>query len=288
MRLFGKTRARRRSRGQPWVATALAVIAGVLWNGSAAGAVTDGLPDSMAAIGDSITQATNSDLLHIGASDPAKSWSTGNGPGDIVSSHYERILTRNRNVAGRSLNASVPGAVMSHAPTQAATVVQQGAEYVTVLMGTNDVCASSKDTMTSVSAYESAFRDTMAVLTTGLPAAKIYAVSVPDVYQLWTLSRYNLVAQLTWEYFRICPSMLARSNTEADRQFARARNLDFNRVLRQVCAEYAQCRYDDDRVFHHRLTPADVSLVDYFHLSTAGQSTLAEITWSQGYWPGSG
>jgi len=238
----------------------------------------------MAAIGDSITQAANSDLLHAGASNPAQSWSTGDSPGDTVTSHYERILARNSRLAGRALNSSVSG-VMSDAPAQAAAAVSQGAQYVTVLMGTNDVCASSKDTMTSVTAYESAFRVTMGILTTGLPAARIYVLSVPDVYQLWSLSRHNVVAQLTWAYFKICPSMLAWSNTEGDRQVARARNIEFNRVLRQVCSEFAQCRYDGDRVFQYQFTPADVSLVDFFHLSTAGQRDLAEVTWRQGYWP---
>jgi lysophospholipase L1-like esterase len=273
-----------RPRLERCVASILVVAAVVLANGSVAPGVTNGFPDSMAAIGDSITQAANMDAAHLG-SNPASSWSTGHDGGDIIESHYERILARNGNVAGRNFNDSVSGAKMRDAPAQAAAAVRQGAEYVTVLMGGNDVCASSKETMTPVDSYESAFRDAMKNLTAGLPRARVYVVSVPDVYQLWNVHKYNVAARLTWDRFKICQSMLARSNTEADRQFVRARNTDYNRVLRRVCAEHVQCRYDDDRVFNYRFTVADVSTVDYFHPSTIGQMNLADLTWRGGYWP---
>jgi lysophospholipase L1-like esterase len=278
--------ASHRATRQRWATTILLAAALVLLNGHGARSVTGDFPDSMAAIGDSITQAAFMDAAHIGRSNPGSSWSTGNDDGDGISSHYERVLARNANIAGRNFNHSVSGAKMRDAPAQAAAAVQQGAEYVTVLMGGNDVCASSKGTMTSASAYEDAFRKAMVTLTTGLPTARIYVVSVPDVYQLWSVLKGNLLAVLTWDTLKICQSMLARSNTEADRQFVRTRNIDYNGVLRRVCAEYLQCRYDDDRVFNYRFTAADVSMVDYFHPSAAGQRNLAEITWGAGYWPG--
>ncbi len=268
-----------------WLATVLVVAAVVLVPGSRARAVTGALPDSMAAIGDSITQAVNTDVLHIGPSNPGQSWSTGNDGSDTITSHYERVLQRNANIAGRNFNHSVSGAKMKDAPAQAAAAVQQGAEYVTVLVGGNDLCTSSKGTMTSVAAYESSFRQAMAILAAGLPEARVYVVSVPDVYRLWNLHKYNLIAQFTWSSFMICQSMLAPSNTEADRQFVRARNIDYNAVLRRVCAEYVQCHYDDDRVFNYRFTTAEISTVDYFHPSATGQRNLAEITWRGGYWP---
>ena len=273
-----------RPRLRRGIALALAAAA-LLAVGSGAQAVTNGLPDSIAAIGDSITQAANADLLHLGGSNPGESWSTGYDPLDGVTSHYERLVARNPAVADHTFNDAVSGAKMEDAPAQATAAVQQRAEYVTVLMGANDVCAPSKDAMTSVTAYEASFRQTMTTLATGLPSARILVVSIPDVYRLWETLKGNVVARLVWGWFRICPSMLSETNTEADRQFVRARNIDFNHVLRAVCGEYAQCRYDDDRVFNYRFTPSEVSGVDYFHPSLAGQRTLAELTWSSGFWP---
>ena len=174
---------------------------------------------------------------------------------------------------------------MADAPGQADRVVQSGAAYVTILMGTNDVCARSRQAMTPPAAFESSFRQALATLTVGRPDARIYVASIPDVLQLWTLNRFNLVARLTWEWFRVCPTVLSMANTEADRQFARARTIELNAVLRTVCAESPQCRFDGNVVFDHRLTAAEVSIVDWFHPSIDGQRNLAEITWRGGYWP---
>jgi lysophospholipase L1-like esterase len=249
------------------------------------GAFTNGFPDSMAAIGDSITQAANADGNNIGASHPEHSWSTGYDSGDVILSHYERIRGVNGAIAGRNFNDAVSGARMDDAPGQAQNAVNQGVEYVTFLMGGNDVCTSSKTNMTPVATYESYFRQAMNILTTGLPNAKIYVLSVPDVYQLWKLYHTDWYPRWVWRTFDVCQSMLDESNTEADRQFVRQRNIDFNTVLRNVCAQYTQCLYDNDGVFNYQFTRADVSKVDYFHPSITGQKNLAEKSWRGGYWP---
>jgi hypothetical protein len=95
----------------------------VVANGPGAGPGLGGFPDSVAAIGDSITQAANTDALHIGPSNPAQSWSTGSDGSDTIISHYERLLARNANIAGRHINYSGSGAKMKDAPAQAAAAV---------------------------------------------------------------------------------------------------------------------------------------------------------------------
>ena len=262
----------------------LAAVCLCLVGTEAVGAEPADLPHSMAAIGDSITQATNADLFHFGGSNPGQSWSTGDDPTDPIVSHYERILARNGGVAGHNANLAVSGSTMADGPGQAQRAVQTGADYVTVLLGANDVCAPSLAAMTSVADFEASFRQTMATLTTGLPAARIYVLSIPDVSQVWDLHQGNLLARLIWEWFRVCPPVLASANTEADRQLARARNVDFNTVLGTVCAEFAACRFDGNRVFDHTITAVEVSIVDFFHPSMDGQRNLAETTWNGGYW----
>ena len=168
---------------------------------------------------------------------------------------------------------------------QAQRAVQTGADYVTVLLGANDVCAPSLPAMTSVADFEASFRQTMAILTTGLPAARIYVLSIPDVSQVWNLHQGNLLARLIWEWFKVCPPVLASANTDADRQVARARNIDFNTVLGTVCAEFAACRFDGNRVFDHQITAVEVGIIDFFHPSMEGQRNLAETTWRGGFWP---
>ena len=250
-----------------------------------AAAFTKGFPDSMAAIGDSITQAANLDGNNIGAENPEHSWSTGYDSGDIVNSHYERLRRVNKRINGNNFNDAVSGARMDDAPAQADRAVAQGVEYVTIEMGGNDVCTSDVTNMTTVASYESNFRLTMQKLTTGIPNAKIYVLSVPDVYQLWSLFHNDWYASWLWDTFGICQSMLDDANTEADRQAVRARNIEFNNVLRTVCAQYTQCRYDNDGVFNYQFARSDVSGVDYFHPSLRGQANIAARSWTSGYWP---
>ena len=250
-----------------------------------ASAFTKGFPDSMAAIGDSITQAANVDGDNFGASHPEHSWSTGYDAGDSVISHYERLLKKNRKISGRNFNDAVSGADMADAPAQADRAVSQGVEYVTIEMGGNDVCKSSKEAMTSVASYETNFRLTMQKLTTGLPNAKIFVASVPDVYQLYNPFKNDWWANWIWNTFDVCQAMLNDSYTEADRQFVRQRNIEFNQVLQRVCAEFTQCLYDNGAVFNYQFTRSDVSSVDYFHPSMTGQKNIAQGTWLAGYWP---
>jgi lysophospholipase L1-like esterase len=241
------------------------------------------LPTRMAAIGDSITRAT--DVCCWYGDHPAQSWSTGGGSFDGIRSHYERIRALQPAISGRNHNDSRAGAKMRDAPGQAQLAVGQGARYVTILMGANDVCTSSIETMTSVADFRAQFTTTMNVLATGLPAGShVFVSSIPDVYQLWALFHNDAAAQLVWAVAGICQSMLSPFNTEQDRQTVRAREQAFNQVLGEVCGLYAMCRFDDLAVFNYSFTTGHVSRLDYFHPSLSGQATLASITWSRSWW----
>jgi lysophospholipase L1-like esterase len=239
-------------------------------------------PTSIASIGDSITRAT--DVCCWYGDHPAQSWSTGGGSFDGISSHYERIRARQPAINGRNFNDARAGAEMEDAPGQAQVAVSQGARYVTVLMGGNDVCADSISEMTSVADFRAQFTTTMNILATGLPGSHVFVSSIPDVYQLWALFRNDPAAQFVWAVAGICQSMLSPFNTEQNRQTVRARNQAFNQVLAEVCAQHLTCRFDDLAVFNYRFTRGDVTRLDYFHPSRTGQATLASITWSRSWW----
>ncbi|HEU5066285.1 MAG TPA: SGNH/GDSL hydrolase family protein, partial [Gaiellaceae bacterium] len=243
------------------------------------------LPTSMAAIGDSITRAT--DVCCWYGDHPAQSWSTGGGALDGIRSHYERIRAVQPAISGRNYNDARAGAKMRDAPGQAQVAVGQGARYVTILMGANDVCTSSISTMTSVADFRAQFTATMTVLANGLPAGStVFVSSIPNVYQLWALFRNEPAAQLVWTLAGICQSMLSPRNTEQDRQTVLAREQAFNQVLAEVCSRYAMCRFDGGATFGYAFTAAQVSKLDYFHPSRSGQAALASITWASSWWSG--
>src|SRR5215208_994843 len=145
-----------------------------------------GYPSSIASTGDSITRAFNTCSFPF-VDCPQNSWSTGTN----VNSHYRRILAANPAILGRTYNDAKTGARMSGLLAQVQTAVSQKAEYVTVLMGANDVCTSSESTMTPVDTLRSQLRNALTTLSASLPNSRVYVVSIPDVYHLWEILHTN-------------------------------------------------------------------------------------------------
>ena len=238
-------------------------------------------PKSMAAIGDSSTQAA--DVCCWYGDHPANSWSSGAAGWDGVLSHYERLRTIQPRIS--VYNDAVSGARMSDAPAQAQQAVAQGVHYVTILMGANDLCTRSPETMTPTDTFRAQLQQTLQTLNTGLPGrSRILVASIPDVYQLWKIYHTDPVALFVWDVADICQSLLAANRTEDQRQLVRTRNIEFNTVLQQECAAVARCRFDDNAVFNFQFSTGHVSKLDYFHPSLSGQAALAEITWTVTLW----
>jgi lysophospholipase L1-like esterase len=252
---------------------------------SAVAAEKVGYPNSIAATGDSITRAFNVGTIPF-TDAPSRSWATGTD--SRVSSHYSRILAANPAISGHRYNDAESGARMQDLNAQATLATTQNAEYVVVLMGANDVCRSSEAAMTSVADFRAQYRAALDTLSSGLPDARIYVVSIPDVHRLWSVLKNNFVARLVWDAFDICQSMLARplSTAQADvdrRERVRQREIAFNEELATGCALYIHCRFDGNTVFNTPFAASDVSTRDYFHPSLAGQTKLAAISWGAGF-----
>jgi lysophospholipase L1-like esterase len=261
------------------------IIAGLLVLGSVAATPAPnltGYPNSMAALGDSVTRAYNTGTLPFGDA-PGHSWSTGTR--SSIESHYLRILDAEPAIFERNFNDAVSGAKMTDLASQVTTANQQGVAYVTILMGANDLCTRTVAGMTSVDRFRTQFEAAMAAFSAGSPRARIYVVSIPNVYRLWVILRDNPLARATWSTFDICQSLLHDPrSTDADdvgrRRTVRRRTIAFNAVLDEVCALYIHCRFDDGAVFDDQFTSDHVSRRDYFHPSIDGQKRLARITWA--------
>lgn len=277
-----------RIRRSFFVIVAVAIVVASI--GADAASAAPPLPNAMASVGDSITRAYNTGPSAY-VDYPANSWSTGTST--TVNSHYTRLLAKGATIAGRNYNDAVSGAKMADLNGQMTVVNTQGVGYVTVLIGGNDVCTSSEATMTSVAAFAAQFRTAMTTLSAGSANALVYVVSIPDVYNLWSVLKGSGSARFVWAIFGICRSMLANplSTAQADvarRANVRQRNIDLNTQLQTICElEFgATCRYDQNAVFNTKFAATDVSTRDYFHPSVAGQAKLAAASWAAGYWGG--
>jgi lysophospholipase L1-like esterase len=263
----------------------LALPASAAAAASALPAVTSvALPNSMAATGDSITTAFDVDWAGVLQSSPADSWSTGTS--SSVKSEYERILAANSGIKGHEYNDAVPGATMSDLDSQASEAAAQGVTYLTVEMGANDLCTSSVGDMTPTATFQSEFQTALTDFTSADPGARIFVASIPNIYRLWQDENGNFIAELEWNAFGICPDMLSVLATSSQRQQIVAQEQADNQALSSVCAEFSQCRFDNDAVYDVNFTSSDISNVDYFHPSVAGQAELAAVAWSAGYWSG--
>lgn len=263
------------------LAAIFALVIGALPAASALSAPA--VPNSMASLGDSITRGFNACGWFSDC--PSSSWSTGDNAS--VNSHFVRLKAQNDALTAN--NDAKTGAVVADLAGQAQAAVSQQVDYVTILIGANDACASSEESMTSVADFESRFRSAMQTLHDGRPEASIFVSSIPDIKRLWEVGKDNSSARNAWNLFNICQSMLENptSTDQADedrRNRVRQRVTDFNAVLAQVCGEQATCKYDGGAVFSYPFEISHVSGWDYFHPNESGQQILAEETYKASFW----
>lgn len=251
-----------------------------------------GKPSSVAAVGDSITQATGTGRLS--AENPKNNWATG----WEVSSVAARLGVP----TNKRYNLSANGDRMSDFAPQINNGKSGGSGDVPALpadtglvlveFGGNDLCKDTVADMTSVATYRSQFRAGLAAVATRAPNALVQVMSVPDIYNLWYIrgapqnATYHPEpqsgqasgingARFYWDGLTAvgvkfpCQSLLTNpdsySQADRDRRAAvRARNKEYNAVLAEECGKVLRCRYDGNRLFDltsNRVTPPDGPLL---------------------------
>jgi lysophospholipase L1-like esterase len=260
----------------------IAVALAVMMTIQPAHASTVPLPSSIASTGDSITRAFDINWFHLLSDSPQYSWSTGYS--SSVTSQYERILALNRSISGHEFNDAKTGAKMVDLDGQVKTAASQGVQYLTVLMGANDLCTSTTATMTPTATFTAQIRQALADFFAADPSAHVYVSSLPNLYQLWSVLHTNSSARNAWSLFGICQSMLSNSNTETQRQAVVTQEAADNLALSNACAQYVNCRWDNYAGYNFSFPASDISTVDYFHPNIQGQNDVARITWAASYW----
>ena len=228
------------------------------------------LPSAIAAVGDSIARGYNADPSSALTDTPQYSWVTGT-PG-ITGSHYLRVLRKNPAIRDRVYNDALAGTKMVDLQGQLGNAAAQGADYVAVMMGVNDACGGAVAEMTPTATFAGQFRNALGSFFRAKPRAHMLVASIPNVSQLWTT-------------FGICAPILSANSSAADRAAAAQRIAEYNAVLAATCKLYWQCKSDGNAVYSYHFSAAEISPVDYFHPSLAGQHSLAAITWAKGWWP---
>jgi lysophospholipase L1-like esterase len=264
---------------------ALILVGGLASPASAQTTQSHPVPNSMASMGDSITRAFNACGWYFDCT--SRSFSTGSH--SSVNSHYLRILDVNPAILGNNYNEARSGAKANAMASQASAVVNRDAEYVTILIGANDACTSSEDSMTPVDTFRAQIDDALDTLQAGLPDARVYVMSIPDIKRLWEVGHTSSTARFYWSAYNICQSMLANPTSFAEEDVQRRdrvqqRVIDYNTELADACAGYgANCTFDDNAVFGFPFELEHLSGWDYFHPNTEGQALLAQISYEAGF-----
>jgi len=156
---------------------------------------------------------------------------------------------------------------------------------VMVLVGANDACKPSLSDVTSPSDFATSYAALLDGLSSGLPGATILALSVPDLLQLWSVGRDNSRAVELWNQSASCRSLLADADSDAEGDAGRRAEVDavvdeYNAIIAERCAATAGCISDGGAVHAAEFTEAEISAIDYFHASAAGQARIASIAWA--------
>ncbi|MEV6839854.1 SGNH/GDSL hydrolase family protein [Streptomyces sp. NPDC051133] len=238
----------------------------------------DRSPSSIAAVGDSITRGF--DACTVLSDCPEVSWATGSDA--KVDSLAVRLLGVT-GAAERSWNYAVTGARMADLPDQMAQAATRAPQLVTVMAGANDACRASASAMTPVADFRAQFEDALRILRAALPKTQVYVASVPDLKRLWSEGRSNPLGKEVWK-LGICPSMLSGADdltgaAMSRRERVQQRVVEYNRVLKEVCAKDRRCRFDGNAVYDYRFGTDQLSHWDWFHPSKDGQARLAAIAY---------
>jgi lysophospholipase L1-like esterase len=238
------------------------------------------LPRSMSALGDSITRAFNIGDCCVLRDAPDQSWATGLHP----QSHYRRLVDLEPRIQGNVTNFARSGARISDLPRQMAAAISERAEYVTIQIGANDICASDATAGSAIADLEATITTSLDTYVAAIPAGRILLTSTPNLHRLWEIFRDNRRATATWQLFGICPAMLSMLNTDDDRQRTIAFQQALNSAMERACSQHRQCQWDDYVVYNDAFEARHVSDIDFFHPSAAGQQRLAQITWHTTPW----
>jgi len=245
--------------------------------------VPPGLPRVVGAAGDSITRAYDASILTCFLRDcPQYSWSTGTS--SSVNSELSRLQRAQPGIAMTASNVAKTGTKMADLSGQLAAL-PLSVQYVTVLMGANDLCTLTAAAMTAPDAFKASFTKALTDYFARDDDSFVFVSSIPNLKQLYDVLSPVSSARSTWRSFGICQSMLGASLDDGQRQLVVDRETLFNNALRDACATFDRCRWDNLATFSVSFARSDVSTLDYFHPSVAGQAKLAAAAMKAGYWP---
>lgn len=234
---------------------------------------------SLVALGDSLTTAFDAEGIFENLD---YSWSTGTTSDPRLVSHYKHLKQMMPTADVLQENLATSGSMAAETITQVQQMRSLHPNYVTLLSGANDLCTWIDPDLEHIQIYKHQLIETLDYLIAHSPEVKILLVPIPNLAEVYNLGIANHCEE-KWSIFNVCQKLLSPSNTELDRQQFYTGLEQMNLTIYDVAQSRQQNVKFATGVDQARLTFDQISKIDCFHPSVAGQNYLAQLTWSSGW-----
>lgn len=164
-------------------------------------------------------------------------------------------------------------------------------DYVTLMIGPNDVCADSAREMVSDTDYYSNVTNVVDEILSKSPKTKIMMGGIPNIESLRRVARkarlhVGLKCEQLWKTIKICPTLTTIDDPN-ERAMVANRVAQYNTALRDIASTRSESHGDRIRYankpYEMEFTSKDLS-VDCFHPNPEGQQKLADSTFESTWW----
>ena len=229
-------------------------------------------------MGDSITAGFNTrwpgDL-----SNSRYNWSTGNSK--RVKSHLHKLKEIISHKV-KPINVAKSRSTSYQLKQQLENVKSSTIDYLTLLIGANDVCDWQEDYAESQQKFRHNVHDIIEKAIEINEQVRIVLPSIPNMYRLYQQGKDKCGGR--WDYFEACPSLLSSDRTEAERLAFRDRLISANETLSELADNFSENVKYIGEIYEYEFTLEHVSRIDCFHPSIKGQNEIARITWENGWY----
>jgi lysophospholipase L1-like esterase len=234
------------------------------------------------------------------------SWATGLDSNFSVRSHAHRLAYLHAK-NGSTLQAgsvSWSGDNSFHLESQVSAALNwnktrgpaQGPDYVTILIGANDICANEVAHMSEDRDFYNNVDTAVSRIVEANPQAKILISALPDVNSLSAVAKRSRLMGVYpyqrcedfWRKVNLCRTLTGLQEGSLDQHIVGEKVLGINRMLSEI-SERVNSQTQTLSViyspttYEQKFSDNDIS-IDCFHPNQRGQNMLSNATWSDGFW----
>jgi len=231
-------------------------------------------------LGDSISRGF--DIKTFGQEDTLDNWSSGLSlAGSQINLLGGLFSQQGWSVTAEVHNLAVTGQTVTGSNSQflddATQMASYNPDYVTLLIGSNDVCKGLVTDAVTQESFRAKVFQALSALANGTHPPKVIAVSsIPHIFNLSLIPALANSSTCPTAWNLLCPNM-SIGQAAFDQQWTMA-----NQAIADAAAAVGgPVIYDGGAVAATNFTADDVSTLDCFHPSATGQTKLANTVWQQ-------